>query len=39
MSRQYMAFNTSKVYLQLDIKTTYISALKQDQKILYTLKK
>ena len=39
MSKQYMAFNTSKGYLQIDIKTTYISAMNQDEKVLCTLKK
>ena len=40
--KQYMAFNTSKGYLQIDIKTIYISAMNHDIKILkmlYTLKK
>ena len=34
-----MAFNTSKGYLQIDIKTTYISAMNQDEKVFCTLKK
>ena len=39
MGKQYVTLNTSKDYLQIDIKTTYISAMNQDEKILYTLKK
>ena len=34
-----MAFNTSKDYLQIDIKTTCISAMNYDEKILHILKK